>query len=66
MEERRIAELIEAAYETGYYASVMEHCKLSKEDREEYVRLHKEALARRKAAKELLEDERYGHTWWEG
>ena len=56
MEERKIAELIEAAYETGYYASVMEHCKLSKEEREEYVRLHKEALARRNAAREALEE----------
>ena len=50
-----VRELIEAAYETGYYAAVMEHCDLTVEEREEYVRLHKEALIWRNAARKELE-----------
>ena len=55
MQHEKILELENAAYETGYYAAVMERAILTQADRDKYRKLQAEALARRTNASLALE-----------
>lgn len=52
---RQIARLIDATYDSGYYAAMMQYAHLTEAKRDEYAELYGDAIARRKAAREALE-----------
>ena len=52
---KQITALIDFAYETGYYAAILERALLTRAERDDYRELQAEAIARRTEAKEALE-----------
>ncbi len=53
-EFENILDLRNNAYESGYYAGVLQHAHLTESERNKYLELHTRAVEQRRAAEKVL------------